>query len=128
MTSHASPKLAPSVLTTNTNTTKHSSSTSHKKEVNNNTTPRASNGNSSKPTLIHKKEPVPNLPIKRKTRVLASSDESDDDQSLVRKKSIFIPPIFFSFDLFIQLFIFLLTFPYILCSQWNMFLNIYFEL
>jgi len=98
MTSIASPKLHASVLSTNPNSTKTSSPTSIKKEVHNNA-PRTSNGNSSKPTIIEKKVPIQSSPIKRKSRVLSSSDESDDDnQSLVRKINIH-PAYFFFFFL-----------------------------
>ena len=83
MTSLASPKLQTSVLSTNSS--KNSSPTPIKKEVNNHS-PRTSNGNSSKPTVITKKPAVTPSPIKRKSRVLSSSDDSDDDnQSLVSK-------------------------------------------
>ncbi|CAF2335958.1 unnamed protein product [Rotaria sp. Silwood2] len=88
MTSIANPKLTSSVLSTNTNSTKNSSSsssTSIKKEVNNNTS-RTSNGNTSKSTIINKKEPIQSSPIKRKSRVLSSSDESDDDNQSLAKK------------------------------------------
>lgn len=83
MTSLTSPKLQPSVLLTNTNSSKNSSPTTIRKEVNNHI-PRTSNGNTSKTITIHKKEPTPTATIKRKARVLSSSDDSDDDnQSLV---------------------------------------------
>jgi hypothetical protein len=83
MTSLASPKLQTSVLSTNSS--KNSSPTSIKKEVNNHAS-RPSNGSTSKSTVITKKPTVSASPIKRKTRVLSSSDDSDDDnQSLVSK-------------------------------------------
>lgn len=101
MTTIASPKLPASVLPTNKNTSKNSSPTAIKKDVNNHT-PRPSNGNSSKPTIVHKKEPSQSSPIKRKSRVLSSSDESDDDnQSLVRRKKNSLSRLFF-FNIFIH--------------------------
>ncbi|CAF0773645.1 unnamed protein product [Rotaria sordida] len=87
MTSIANPKLTSSVLSTNTNSTKNSSpSTSIRKEVNNNTS-RTSNGSTSKSTIINKKETIQSSPIKRKSRVLSSSDESDDDNQSLAKKA-----------------------------------------
>jgi hypothetical protein len=118
MTSIASPKLHASVLSTNTNSTKNSSPTSIKKEVNNNT-PRTSNGNSSKPTIIQKKVPIQNSPIKRKSRVLSSSsDDSDDDnQSLVRKINFYPAYFFFRFTyLFSCSFSFLNFYTHYACS------------
>lgn len=87
MTSIANPKLTTSTLPTNTANSKNTSSIPIKKEVNNNAS-RPSNGNTSKSPIINKKEPAQNSQIKRKSRILSSSDESDDDnQSLVREKN-----------------------------------------
>ena len=87
MASLTSPKLQPPVLSTNTNSSKNSSPTNIKREVNNHA-PRTSNGNSSKTIILNKKEPTQTSPVKRKARVLSSSEDSDDDnQSLVRKKT-----------------------------------------
>ena len=108
MTSIASSNLSPSVLPKPPTNTKNSSPTSIKKEVHNNNTPRPSNGNTTKPMPTNKKEPTPTSTIKRKTRVLSSSDDSDDDnQSLVRINAVFLPPIFFLFN---NLFSYLLSF------------------
>lgn len=101
MTSLTSPKLQPSVLSTNTHGSKNSSPTNIRKEVNNHT-PRTSNGSTSKTITVPKKESTST--IKRKSRVLSSSDDSDDDnQSLVREiiQSKY-SPAFFSLHLSIE--------------------------
>lgn len=90
MTSLASPKLPPaSHLSTNSNN-KNSSSPSMKKEVNNNAA-RPSNGNNSMKSTSSsspiKKETNANSPMKRKSRVLSSSDESDEDNQSLAKKA-----------------------------------------
>ncbi|CAF1070161.1 unnamed protein product [Adineta steineri] len=84
----ASPKLPPVVLTTNNNSKNqtNSSSTSIKKEFSN-ISSRISNGNETKLTIIHKKEPIHDSPSKRKSRVLHSSEESDDDDKPLAKKA-----------------------------------------
>jgi len=66
MTSLSNPKSVPSVPPTNKNTTKNSSPSPTKKEVQSNTTSRTSNGNTSKPIILKKKEPTHSSPIKRK--------------------------------------------------------------
>ena len=87
MTSVANPKVSPSVLSTNSNSTKNSSPASMAKVVNNNAS-RPSNGNTSMENIAKKKEFAQNSSVKRKSRVLSSSDESDDDnQSLVSLKT-----------------------------------------
>jgi hypothetical protein len=77
MMSIASPKLPPVVLTSNTNG-QNQSSASLKKELNNNVA-RTSNGTGAKPAQMNKKETVHESPVKRNSRVLHSSDESDDE-------------------------------------------------
>ncbi|UJR33744.1 hypothetical protein I4U23_021171 [Adineta vaga] len=87
MTSFASPKLPQSVLSTNTNSTKSSSSPPIKKELNNNKTPTSNGSTSKSPAFINKKPPIQSSPIKRKTRVLSDSEESDDDNQSLAKKA-----------------------------------------
>lgn len=86
MTSVASSKGPASTPSASTNGTKASPLPSTKKEVNNNTPSRA-NGAPPKPSpVVNKKSPIVSTPIKRKTRVLSDSDDSDtDNQSLVSK-------------------------------------------
>ena len=72
MMSIASPKLPPLLLSSTTNNNGQHSNSMMRKEVNNNNAPQTSNGLSR-----------PDSPSKRKSGVLNSSDESDDDKPLV---------------------------------------------
>lgn len=83
MMSIASPKLAPVVLSSNTNG-QNQSSAMMKKEVNNNSV-RTSNGNLSKTNHSNKHNSTSDSPSKRKSRVIESSEESDDDKPLAKK-------------------------------------------
>ena len=99
MMSIASPKLPPVVLTTNTNgqNQTNSSPITLKKEVNNNMT-HVSNGNGSKSNHTNKANSVSDSPSKRKSRVIESSDESDDDKPLVTSARFLISTRFFYFS------------------------------
>lgn len=85
-----SPKLTPVVLTTNNNGTKNQSNTSPtsmKKDFNHqhtNNSARTSNGNGSKSNHSHKND----SPSKRKSRVIHSSEESDDDDKPLVRQSL----------------------------------------